>query len=165
LDATTTAGAASDRKVRVAFPTVRRPPLAALLLGLLLVSMAAGQLADVTGFEAILADYELGGRAEGVAAVAVPIAELVAAAGLLVSSRVGGILGLAVAAFWSALAAQAFARGLELPNCGCFGVYLGQELRWWVLLQDVYFVALAWLAAVSVGVALPASRLRATTTP
>lgn len=34
------------------------------------------------------------------------------------------------------LGAQAFARGLAVDNCGCFGVYLGQPLRWWVPLQD-----------------------------
>lgn len=44
---------------------------------------------------------------------------------------------------WSALAVQAFARGLAVENCGCFGVHLGQSLRWWVLLEDAEFVALA----------------------
>jgi hypothetical protein len=49
----------------------------------------------------------------------------------------------AVAVVWSLLAAQAFARGLAVGNCGCFGVRLGQPLRWWVLVEDAEFVALA----------------------
>lgn len=77
----------------------------------------------------------------------------------------GGRLGLAVAFFWTALGAQAFARGLVIENCGCFGVYLGQELRWWVLLHDAYSLVLAWYAAVASGLGLPLPRLRATTTP
>lgn len=41
------------------------------------------------------------------------------------------------------LGIQAFARGLALDNCGCFGVYAAQPLRWWVLVEDVEVVALA----------------------
>jgi hypothetical protein len=49
---------------------------------------------------------------------------------------------------WSALGLEAFARGLVLHNCGCFGVHLGQPLRWWVLAEDAEFVALAaWVRA------------------
>lgn len=33
-----------------------------------------------------------------------------------------------------------------LENCGCFGVHLGQPLRWRVLAQDASFVASAVLA-------------------
>lgn len=66
---------------------------------------------------------------------------------LLRHRRSGSLLALAVAMIWSALAVQAFARGLAVENCGCFGVHLGQSLRWWVLLEDAEFVALAaWCA-------------------
>jgi hypothetical protein len=134
-------------------------------LALLLAAMAAGQLADVGGFADILRDYDVFGAAAGAVAVAIPLAELAAAAALLTGRRTGGRLGLALAVFWTALGTEAFARGLVIENCGCFGVYLAQELHWWVLLQDAYFLVLAWYAAVASGLGLPLPRLRATTTP
>lgn len=134
-------------------------------LVLLLAAMAAGQLADIGGFAEILRDYDVFGAAAGAVGVAIPLTELAAGAALLTSRRTGGRLGLAVAVFWTALGTQAFARGLVIENCGCFGVYFAQELRWWVLLQDAYFFVLAWYAAVASGLGLPLPRLRATTTP
>jgi hypothetical protein len=139
--------------------------IARLALALLLAAMAAGQLADLGGFADILRSYEVFGAAAGAVAVVIPLAELTAAAALLAGRRFGGRLALVVAVFWSVLGAQAFARGLVIENCGCFGVYLGQELRWWVLLQDAYFLLLVWYAAVASGLGWPLPRLRATTTP
>jgi hypothetical protein len=73
-------------------------------------------------------------------------AEAVAGLALLRHRRGGSGLALAVAIVWSAFALQAFARGVALDNCGCFGVHFGQSLRWWVLLEDAEFVALsAWV--------------------
>ena len=69
--------------------------------------------------------------------------------------RTAGVLGVVVAIVWSLLAVQAFARGLAVENCGCFGAYLAQELRWWVLLEDAYQLLLAFLAARSLDVLLP----------
>lgn len=127
--------------------------------------MAAGQLADLAGFADVLREYRLFGGALTAVAVLIPAAELAAVGALLLGSRAGGVLGFVVAIFWAAVAAQAFARGLEVDNCGCFGVYLGQSLRWWVLLQDVYFILLAWAAARAVGIPLPAIRALARRAP
>lgn len=41
-----------------------------------------------------------------------------------------------VSVVWTGLAVQAYARGLTVANCGCFGIYLRQRLSWFVLLQD-----------------------------
>jgi hypothetical protein len=116
------------------------------LLGALLALMATGQLADPAGFVDILATYRFGGRA-----VAVPVAivliggELTAAIGLLAGSgtwrRRSSSVAVVVAVAWTVLGVQAFVRGLALDNCGCFGVYAGQSLRWWVLIEDAEFVA------------------------
>ncbi len=108
------------------------------LLGLLFLTMAGGQIRDQAGFRAILADYDFGNP--DLLAVLLLCGELLAGAWLVVSPRRNPIVPAVVFAgtsvLWSVLAAQAFARGLAIPNCGCFGVYLGQPLRWWVLLQD-----------------------------
>ena len=135
-----------------------RPPLAALAYGLLLAAMAVGQLASLGAFERALESYDLLGGLVPALTLTLPALELLAAAGLLAASRadprlvrVAAVLGVLIALVWAALAGQAFARGLAVENCGCFGAYFAQELRWWVLLEDVYFVALALLAARSVG--------------
>jgi hypothetical protein len=133
-----------------------------LIYGLLLAAMAAGQLSDPAGFADILATYDVFGGAESWAAGIIIAAEVVAATGLLGcrvaprGGRIAGGVGIAVAVFWATMAVQAFARGLEVPNCGCFGVHLGQRLRWWVLLEDVYMLVLAWYAARGAGLRLPA---------
>jgi hypothetical protein len=145
---------------------MRRPPVAALALAVLLAAMGAGQLASFGAFRRALDGYGVFASVGEVAGVVLAI-EFVAAAGLLASAsargsigRVAGLLGLGVATFWAVLAAQAFARGLELDNCGCFGAYLAQPLRWWVLIEDAYMLALAWYAAAAAGLPLPTPSLR-----
>jgi hypothetical protein len=143
----------------------RRPPLTALLYGLLLAAMVVAQIASFDAFEDALRGYDVLGDVR-VAAVALLGVQAFAAVGLLFGQaaprlrRAAGVAGIAVALTWAALAVQAFVRGLELDNCGCFGAYLAQPLRWWVLLEDAYMVVLAVLAARSVGVPLPSFRPR-----
>lgn len=133
---------------RAAHPPARRAVPRLVLAGLLL-AMAAGQLSNPGGFVDIVASYDLGGTAVArVGAAALITGELIAAVGLVsrdTSRRHRATsVALAVALTWSLLAAQAFARGLTLDNCGCFGVHLAQPLRWWILVEDLEFVALAW---------------------
>lgn len=120
-----------------------------LVLAGLLVAMAAGQLSNPAAFVDIVASYELGGTAVAATlATALIAGELAAAIGLVSGEPTrrhrAASLALAVAVTWSVLAVQAFARGLALDNCGCFGVHLAQSLRWWILIEDLEFVALAW---------------------
>jgi Methylamine utilisation protein MauE len=145
----------------------KRPPVAALLYGLLLAGMAVGQLVSFDAFDDALASYELPGGLHTASVIGLPVLEVLAALGLL-GARVlpqravhaAGVLGVFMAAAWTLLAVQAFARGLDVDNCGCFGAYLAQGLRWWVLLEDGYLLLLALWAAVSVGVRLPVARRR-----
>jgi hypothetical protein len=106
--------------------------------------MALGQASDLKGFETALAGYRVvPGTVLAPAARAVIALEAVAALALLRRWRGGEILALAAAVAWSAAGVEAFARGLALQNCGCFGTQLRQPLRWWVLLEDAEFLALA----------------------
>ena len=133
-------------------PGLRRRPGAVLarVLGALFTMMAALQLADLTGFVAVLGTFRLGGEGVAWALAAVLLAgEVVSGLWLLFVPQYRP-LGPAVvfamtSVLWSALAVQAFARGLAVPNCGCFGVYLAQPLRWWVLVQDGLLLSYAAL--------------------
>lgn len=132
----------TEREQPVGTDTGRGP--ARTVLALLLLAMAAGQAGDPAAFARILDTYRMfPGGSETVAAGLLLAGEVVAGVALLRASRYGGALALTVALAWTVLGVQAFARSLRLDNCGCFGVHLAQPLRWWVLVQDAYFVGLA----------------------
>jgi hypothetical protein len=137
------------RPPQPAAPSRPSPPLARTVLAVLLLAMAAGQLSDVGGFAHILGTYRLLPTALLVpAAWVLAGAEVVAGTLLLRGRRCGVSLALTVAIVWTFLGIQAFARGLPLQNCGCFGLHLAQPLRWWTLAEDADFVALAaWVGA------------------
>lgn len=119
--------------------------IARRILAGLLVAMAAGQAFSFSTFVDALETYDFApDLLVPVVALVLIGGEAVAGAGLwLRRSSFSAVLGVIVAAVWTVLAAQAFARGLVVPNCGCFGRWLTQELRWWVLFEDAEFVFLA----------------------
>ncbi|MFE9237981.1 MauE/DoxX family redox-associated membrane protein [Streptomyces sp. NPDC007007] len=121
-----------------------------LVLGLLLAAMALGQAASFDAMPAILTTYGLtSGAASTALAVALISAQAVTALWFLAQPRSRATtpvwLYTAVAVAWSVLASQAFARGLILDNCGCFGTYLAQPLRWYVLVEDALMLLYAGL--------------------
>jgi len=122
--------------------------IARVVLALLLLAMAAGQLADLPGFVEVLRTYPVASTPlTWLIALGLVVGEVTAGALLLTGNASmrarGAATALAVAVAWSALALSALVPGRAIENCGCFGVYLAQPLRWWVLLEDVEFVALA----------------------
>ena len=108
--------------------------------------MAGGQLSDLSGFRAVLHGYELDSLTSSMLAGAFPVIELLGGMCLPVRRgvRVGSVAALGAAATWAGLAVSAYARGLVVRNCGCFGVHLAQPLRWPVLVEDAWLV---WLSA------------------
>lgn len=121
--------------------------MARIYLGGIMAAMGLLQLAGWSAFVDAVESYQAGSRTASVVLGALLIGgELLAGIGLLADRRSGATAALAVMVVWSALGVQAFARGLALENCGCFGSLWRQELRWWVLLEDVYLLGLsAWL--------------------
>lgn len=112
-----------------------------VVLGTVYTAMAVGQLASFEHMPGILSAYGLvTDAAATVLAAALIAGELVCGVWFLARPRskalaaVWAYTGVSVA--WSLLAVQAYARGLTVDNCGCFGIYLTQRLSWFVLLQD-----------------------------
>lgn len=120
------------------------------VLGAILTVMGAGQLVSWPVMPDILAAYQVAPVAAlpWLAAVLI-LAELAGGLWLLTRPRSCALtpvwiyVGVAVA--WAGLAAQAFARGLTVDNCGCFGRFLIQGLGWFVLLQDALLLLYAGL--------------------
>ena len=119
-----------------------------LAFAALLLVAGIAKLLDLPGFVAVVATYQtLPGFLLAPAALALTLAELALGAWLLSGHRVVeaaiatallhlGYLG------WLVLA---LARGLDLPNCGCFGVFWPQRLTPWMLLEDGVLLALSVL--------------------
>lgn len=121
-----------------------------LVLGALLTAMALGQLASFAAMPGILTAYSVaGGAASTVLAVVLIAAEATVGVWFLARPRSIALTPVwmytAVSTVWALLAVQAYARGLTVTNCGCFGTYLAQPLRWFVLVEDALMLLYAWL--------------------
>lgn len=108
--------------------------------------MAAGQALSWKTYVGAVESHGVGRAAPFIASVLFMV-EVVVVAGLLLDIdgtrlRVA-VLAVVVTAAWGVLALQAFVRRRNVPNCACFGRFMRQPLRWWVLLEDVAFVGLA----------------------
>jgi hypothetical protein len=129
------------------------PGILRIFIGLVLFTTAVGKLLDARGFARILGSYQA--LPEGLLlplAFAIPIAELALSIWLFSAVRLAGAaLASAVVHFayaiWSAVGVL---RGLQLPNCGCFGVFLARPLGWSTVAEDILMVALSlWLLALA----------------
>jgi hypothetical protein len=118
------------------------------VIAAILLSTAVGKLLDVRGFAGILRGYRA--LPEGfvlLLAAGVPMLEI-ALAGWLASGRL--LRGAAAASAllhgaYAAWSASALLRGLELANCGCFGVFLARPLTWGTVAEDGVLVLLSLL--------------------
>lgn len=112
-----------------------------IVLGTVYTAMGVAQLASFGHMPRILSAYGLvTGSAATASAVALIAGELVCGIWFLARPRSKALAPVwvytAVSVVWTVLALQAYARGLTVANCGCFGIYLAQRLSWFVLLQD-----------------------------
>lgn len=138
------------------YARLRRWPI--WLLGALLLAQGLGKLVEPRAYVSALYAFDFttsAGLAWGVGILWTTL-ELAAGAGLLATglgarpSRRGARRAswgaLLVALAYALLTTQAFARGLEIANCTCFGGYLPQRLSGFVLAQDALLVAWsAWV--------------------
>ena len=121
-----------------------------LILGILYFGMALGQAVSAAAMPDIIDSYDTVPEALLIPFIASLIAaETVGGLWLMLRPRSKALppvwIYTAVSLVWTVLAVQAFARGLEVPNCGCFGVYLSQPLHWWVLAEDALMLVYAGL--------------------
>jgi hypothetical protein len=112
-------------------------------IGGILLATAVGKLLDIPGFARVLGTYDtvLPGALIPIA-VAVPVAELALAFWLFSGRNLGASALVSAAmhtgyALWSVVAVL---RGLKLPNCGCFGVFLVRPLGWSTVVEDLVLV-------------------------
>lgn len=108
---------------------------------------AIGKLLDNRGFAEILGQYELGipeplllPMALAVSLVELAMATAIAAGHFL---RPMAQLTVLMHAGYAAVAALTNLRGIELANCGCFGVFLARPMSWTTVIEDIGLTLLA----------------------
>jgi hypothetical protein len=118
-----------------------------LFIGGILLASAVGKSLDLPGFVDVLISYQ-----------AFPSWLLWPLA--LTITGLEWILGVWILSGWRLIAAAAAAmalnsgyaiwmmvsllRGLDLPNCGCYGVFFPQPLRWYSPLEDLVLVGMCY---------------------
>jgi Methylamine utilisation protein MauE len=122
---------------------------------LLLAASAIGKLADMPGFYAVIKSYALLPEAViPISAWTLAIFELALAIWLAMGKRihVAALIVIALHFVYLIWLMIALARGLDIPNCGCFGIYWARPLTWLTLLEDFILLVLAMVMWRSVSV-------------
>lgn len=119
-----------------------------IFIGTILLASALGKSLDLPGFVGVLKTYRA--FPEGTLwplALAVTGVEFVLGVWVLSGWRLraGALASAWVNAGYAAWMTISLLRGLELANCGCFGVFFPQPLRWYSPLEDLVLVGMGYL--------------------
>jgi hypothetical protein len=115
--------------------------------GLLVLAAAIGKLLDNAGFASVIATYQFG-LPEGILlplALSVSLTELVLALYILkdCNPKRSGVFLILMHLGYTLLAVVSNLRGIDIPNCGCFGVFLGRPMTWQTVIEDVVLTVLS----------------------
>lgn len=116
-------------------------------LVLLLFMTGIGKLLDVPGFIQVLRTYQaLPEWALPIVAIGLVLLELKTAEWLMRNKTLilGAMASLALHSMFTLLTLVTLFRGLEIPNCGCFGVFLARPLTGWTVVEDLVLVAISF---------------------
>lgn len=135
-----------------------------IFISLVLLASALGKSLDLAGFVEVLKTYEaFPDPMLHPLALAVPGIEFALGAWLLSGRKLaaGALVASGLNTGYAAWMVVSLLRGLELANCGCFGVFFPQPLTWYSPLEDVALVALSVLLAALAAIVPPDRRSRA----
>ena len=112
----------------------------------LLLASAIGKLLDMPGFAAVVGTYEVFPEP-----LLLPLGLVLALFELgiglwLIWGRLlvwAALVIVLLHAGYLAWLGLAYARGLDIPNCGCFGVFLARPLTPWMFVEDGLLLAAA----------------------
>ena len=119
-----------------------------ICLGAVILGAGVGKALDVPGFVGVMRTYDLGlsDAALRLVAVGVTLFELGLGSWILSGRRLraAALLSAAMHFGYLVLLTDALRRGLELENCGCFGVFLARPLEWYTPLEDAVLIAASY---------------------
>lgn len=113
---------------------------------LILTATGIGKALDVPGFAEVIATFQvLPDPLLLPAAVSMVLVELALAGWLLVGIRVdrAALASAGLHAIFTLWIAVALLRGLEIANCGCFGVFYARPMTGWTIVEDLVMVAVS----------------------
>lgn len=120
-----------------------------IFIGLVLLFTSVGKLLDNRGFSEVIKTYQFYPFEDQLLFIALFISlfELTLSVSLLTGrylkwAALGSVL---LHGYFASLAALTIYRGIELSNCGCFGVFLARPLSWSTVLEDVFMTAISAL--------------------
>lgn len=120
-----------------------------VFVGVVLLATGLGKMLDIPGFAEVVASYDLLPSAgNAFVAAFLPFFELGVGAALVAHWRVrqAALLAIALHGVLIFAVVSALSRGLEVPNCGCFGVFWARPLTGATLVEDLVMAALSILA-------------------
>jgi hypothetical protein len=116
-------------------------------VGAVLVASALGKSLDLPGFMEVLTTYRAF-PGWSLRSIALSIASLEWILGIWLLSgwrlRTGARLALVLNATYAGWMTISLLRGLELENCGCYGRFFPQPLRWYSPLEDLVLVGMCY---------------------
>lgn len=119
-----------------------------LLIGGVLLASALGKSLALQGFVDVLVTYRLfPDWSLWPLALGITGSEWVLAAWILVGWQLstGALIALSLNGLYAIGLIITLLRGLDLPNCGCYGVFFPQPLRWYSPLEDLVLVGICAL--------------------
>lgn len=123
--------------------------LVRILLGLLIAAAGIGKLLNIPGFVLVIGTYQLDVPIvlAWIIAFAVIIFEIGLGLWMVSGYRLGqaAFLSILMHLGYAGLLTLTFMRGVQLLNCGCFGVFLPRPLHWYTPLEDVVLIVISYL--------------------
>lgn len=120
---------------------------ARIIIGVVCLASAIGKSLDLRGFVEVLATYQLfPDHMLWPIACGITGLEWVLGVWLLAGWRIqaGALLALILYGVYAAGLIVTLFRGIDLPNCGCYGVFFPQSLRWYSPLEDMVLVGMCY---------------------
>lgn len=119
-----------------------------IFMGTFLLASAVGKALDVQGFVEVVRTYEMGLSLGSRWAAAIATIGIEAGLGLWILSgrniSASALASLALNAGYFVFLASTLMRGVHVPNCGCFGVFLPRPLGPDTLVEDLILCVFSW---------------------
>jgi Methylamine utilisation protein MauE len=118
-----------------------------LLVGAILIASAGGKSLDLQGFVDILITYQLfPGSMLWLTALGITALEWVLGVWILSGWRLetGALIAMSLNGLYALGLIVTLGRGLDLPTCGCYGVFFPQPLRWYSPFEDLVLVGMCY---------------------
>ena len=122
-----------------------------IFIAIILLTTGAWKALDVSGFVKVIITYQV--FANWVlypVALGMIVTELSLSFWLFSGRQIfwGAFASLGLHIVFTLWASIALLRGLDIPNCGCFGVFFARPLDGWTIFEDLVMVALSALLLV-----------------